>query len=81
MALIILGSSEGGFLIALTTFCSCALELTTFGSFVALESPVTRGCSSHFIFAIKSIMAAFICGSSLSWSVLVCGAGLVELRF
>ena len=81
MALIILGSSEGGFLIALTTFCSCALELTTFGSFVALESPVTRGCSSHFILAIKSIMVAFICGSNLSLSVLVCGAGLFELRF
>ena len=84
MALIILGSSEGGFLIALTTLCSCALELTTFGSFVALESPVTRGCSSHFIFAIKSIMAAFIFGSVMSGSVLVCGvelAELAELRF
>ena len=81
MALITLGFSGGGFLIALTTFCSCTLESTTFGFFGTLESPVTRGCSSHFILAIKSIMNAFICGSNLSLSVLVCGAGLFELRF
>ena len=81
MALITFGFSGGGFLIALTTFGSFTLESTTFGLSGTLESPVTRGCSSHFILAIKSIMAAFICGSNLSLSVLVCGAGLFGLQF
>ena len=81
MALITLGFSGGGFLIALTTFGFFTLESTTFSLSCTLESPVTRGGSSHFILATKSIMAAFICGSNLSLSVLVCGAGLFELRF
>ena len=66
-------------MIAFTTFGSFTLESTTFGLSGTLESPVTRGCSSHFIFAIKSIMAAFIFGSVMSGSVLVCGAELAEL--
>ena len=81
MALITFGFSGGGFLIALTTFGSFTLGSTTFGFSCTLESPVTRGCSTHFILATKSIMAAFICGSSLTLSVLVGGAGLFELRF
>ena len=64
-------SWDGGSLIAFTTF----------GLVCTLESPVTRGGSSHFILAMKSIISAFICGSNLSLSVLVCGAGLFELRF
>ena len=81
MALMTFGFSGGGFLIALTTFGSFTLGSTTFGFSCTLESPVTRGCSTHFILATKSIMAAFICGSSLTLSVLVGGAGLFELRF
>ena len=81
MALITFGFSGGGFLIALTTFCSFTLESTTFGFSCTLESPVTRGGSFHFILATRSIMAALICGSILSLSELVCGTGLFGLRF
>ena len=81
MALMTFGFSGDGFLIALTTCGSCTLGSTTFCFSCTLESPVARGCRTHFILAMASIMAAFICGSSLILSVLVCGAGLFELRF
>ena len=81
MALMTFGFSGDGFLIALTTCGSCTLGSTTFGFSCTLESPVTRGCRAHFNLAMASITAAFICGSSLTLSVLVGGVGLFELRF